>query len=69
MRPNEIPASYTELHQAILTGFLGSIGNLHDRREYAGPRAIRFIIALLPCPWIFAALTPNSSPFTFWIAF
>jgi ATP-dependent helicase HrpA len=45
VRPNEIPASYTELHQAILTGFLGSIGSLDDRREYAGPRAIRFIIA------------------------
>ena len=45
VRPNEIPASYTELHQAILTGFLGSIGSLDDRREYAGPRAIRFVIA------------------------
>ena len=45
VRPNEIPASYTELHQAILTGFLGSIGSLQDRREYAGPRAIRFIVA------------------------
>jgi ATP-dependent helicase HrpA len=45
VRPNEVPANYTELHQAILTGFLGSIGSLDDRREYAGPRAIRFIIA------------------------
>ena len=45
VRPNEIPASYTELHQAILTGFLGSIGSLEDRREYAGPRGIRFVIA------------------------
>jgi len=45
VRPNEVPASYTELHQAILTGFLGSIGSLEDRREYAGPRAIRFVIA------------------------
>ena len=45
VRPNEVPASYTELHQAILTGFLGSIGSLDDRREYSGPRAIRFVIA------------------------
>jgi ATP-dependent helicase HrpA len=45
VRPNEIPASYTELHQVILTGFLGSIGSLEDKREYAGPRAIRFVIA------------------------
>ncbi len=45
VRPNEIPASYAELHQAILTGFLGSIGSLDDKREYAGPRGIRFIIA------------------------
>ena len=45
VRPNEIPASYAELHQAILTGFLGSIGSLDDRREYVGPRALRFIIA------------------------
>jgi ATP-dependent helicase HrpA len=45
VRPNEVPASYTELHQAILTGFLGSIGSLEDRREYSGPRGIRFVIA------------------------
>lgn len=45
VRPNQVPAGYAELHQAILTGFLGSIGSLEDRREYAGPRAIRFVIA------------------------
>jgi ATP-dependent helicase HrpA len=45
VRPNQVPASYAELHQAILTGFLGSIGSLDDKREYAGPRAIRFVIA------------------------
>jgi ATP-dependent helicase HrpA len=45
VRQNEIPASYAELHQAILTGFLGSIGSLDDRREYTGPRGIRFVIA------------------------
>ena len=45
LRANQIPASYAELHQAILTGFLGSIGMLNERREYDGPRAMRFVIA------------------------
>ncbi|HKT73262.1 MAG TPA: ATP-dependent RNA helicase HrpA [Steroidobacteraceae bacterium] len=45
LRFNREPAGYTPLHQAILTGFLGSVGCLDDRREYAGPRGIRFVIA------------------------
>lgn len=45
LRPNQVPASYAELHQAILTGFLGSIGKLDERREFDGPRGIRFVIA------------------------
>ena len=45
IRPNQLAASYTDLHQAILTGFLGSIGNLDERREYDGPRGMRFVIA------------------------
>jgi ATP-dependent helicase HrpA len=45
VRPNEVPASYAELHQAILTGFPGSIGSLEDKREYTGPRGLRFVIA------------------------
>jgi ATP-dependent helicase HrpA len=39
------PASYADLHQAILTGFLGSVGRLDEKREYEGPRGIRFVIA------------------------
>jgi len=38
-------ASYADLHQAILTGFLGSIGSLDEKREYDGPRGTRFVIA------------------------
>jgi ATP-dependent helicase HrpA len=38
-------ASYADLHQAILTGFLGSIGCLDEKREYDGPRSTRFVIA------------------------
>ncbi|HWM66526.1 MAG TPA: ATP-dependent RNA helicase HrpA, partial [Steroidobacteraceae bacterium] len=45
LRPNQTAASYTDLHQAILTGFLGSIGNLDEKREYDGPRGMRFVIA------------------------
>lgn len=45
LRPNATAASYSDLHQAILTGFLGSIGNLDEKREYDGPRGMRFVIA------------------------
>ena len=42
---NQMAASYTDLHQAILTGFLGSIGELDEKREYNGPRGLRFVVA------------------------
>ena len=45
LRANQLPAGYAELHQAILTGFLGSIGMLNERREYEGPRGMRFVVA------------------------
>ena len=45
LRPNPVAASYTDLHQAILTGFLGSIGELDEKREYNGPRGMRFVVA------------------------
>jgi ATP-dependent helicase HrpA len=45
LRPNHTPASYVDLHQAILTGFLGSVGKLNQKREYDGPRGMRFVIA------------------------
>jgi ATP-dependent helicase HrpA len=45
LRPNQVEASYADLHQAILTGFLGSIGSLDERREYDGPRGLRFVVA------------------------
>ena len=61
LRANQIPAGYAQLHQAILTGFLGSIGTLNERREYDGPRGMRFVIApgtplaARPPKWIVAA--------------
>src|SRR5690606_4393918 len=45
LRRNTVPATYAELHQAILTGFLGNIGALDERREYVGARGTRFVIA------------------------
>src|SRR5579883_1706006 len=45
LRPSRAPASYAQLHQAILTGFLGSVGALNPKREYDGPRGMRFVIA------------------------
>lgn len=45
LRPNQIAANYAELHQALLTGFLGQIGELEENREYLGARGARFVIA------------------------
>ncbi len=45
LKANELPAAYADLHQALLTGFLGSIGTLDERREYLGARGTRFVIA------------------------
>ena len=45
LKLNQAPANYTDLHQAILTGFLGSIGELDEKREYNGPSGVRFVVA------------------------
>lgn len=61
LRPNQLPAEYNDLHQAILTGFLGNIGVLDERREYEGARGSRFVIApgtplaAKPPRWVVAA--------------
>jgi ATP-dependent helicase HrpA len=61
LKPNTAPADYANLHQAILTGFLGNIGALDERREYDGARGSRFVIApgtplaSKPPKWIVAA--------------
>jgi ATP-dependent helicase HrpA len=61
LRPNEKPAEYADLHQAILTGFLGAVGALDERREYEGARGSRFVIApgtplaSKPPKWVVAA--------------
>jgi ATP-dependent helicase HrpA len=61
LRPNQVDTSYAELHQAILTGFLGGIGVLDENREYLGARNARFIVApgtpltKKPPKWVVAA--------------
>ncbi|MBW4051195.1 MAG: ATP-dependent RNA helicase HrpA [Proteobacteria bacterium] len=45
LRPQHAPASYADLHQGILSGFLGSVGALDQKREYQGPRGLKFVIA------------------------
>jgi ATP-dependent helicase HrpA len=61
LRPNETPAEYADLHQAVLTGFLGGVGALDERREYEGARGSRFVIApgtplaAKPPKWVVAA--------------
>jgi ATP-dependent helicase HrpA len=43
MRTNESPATYEQLHRALLTGLLGHIGNRDpEAGNYLGPRGIRF---------------------------
>jgi len=45
LRVNQQAADYSDLHQAVLTGFLGNIGALDERREYLGARGSKFTIA------------------------
>jgi ATP-dependent helicase HrpA len=46
MRFNEQPASYEQIHKALLTGLLGNIGcRSATEPHYLGPREIKFFIA------------------------
>ncbi|MHB1620023.1 MAG: ATP-dependent RNA helicase HrpA [Sulfuricella sp.] len=42
LRPNQTPASYEEIHRALLAGLLGNIGVKTETQEYAGGREIKF---------------------------
>jgi ATP-dependent helicase HrpA len=45
MRPNEQPASYEQIHKALLCGLLGNIGmKAVEGNEYLGARGIKFLI-------------------------
>ncbi|HEX5338077.1 MAG TPA: ATP-dependent RNA helicase HrpA [Gallionella sp.] len=46
MRANEQPASYEQIHKALLCGLLGNIGMKSvESNEYLGARGIKFLIA------------------------
>ncbi|MEN6628226.1 MAG: ATP-dependent RNA helicase HrpA [Sulfuricella sp.] len=44
LRPNQTPASYEEVHRALLAGLLGNLGVKADAQEYAGAREIKFML-------------------------
>lgn len=61
LKRNEPAANHADLHRAILTGLLGSIGLQDERREFLGARGTRFVIApgtplaSRPPKWVVAA--------------
>jgi ATP-dependent helicase HrpA len=61
LKRNQAPAGAADLHRAILSGLLGSIGLLEERREFLGARGTRFVIApgtplaAKPPKWVVAA--------------
>ena len=44
LKPNQVPASYEEIHRALLTGLLSNIGFKHEQYEYLGARNLKFFI-------------------------
>ncbi|MDY7578094.1 ATP-dependent RNA helicase HrpA [Herbaspirillum sp. RTI4] len=67
-RLNEAPATYEQLHTALLTGLLGNVGfKAEDEPQYLGPRGIKFHIwpgsSLIKKPgkWITAAELVDTS--------
>ena len=61
LKRNTTPADHADLHRAVLSGLLGSIGTLDERREFLGARGTRFVIApgtplaTKPPKWVVAA--------------
>jgi ATP-dependent helicase HrpA len=61
LRPNDEPADYAAVHQAILAGMLSHIGQLEEKGEYRGPRNLRFklfpdsALATRPPRWVVVA--------------
>ncbi len=44
LRENQIPATYEQIHRALLAGLLGNLGFKNDEGEYLGARGIKFTI-------------------------
>jgi len=61
LKRNATAANHADLHRAILSGLLGSIGLQDERREFLGARGTRFVIAPgtplanKPPKWVVAA--------------
>jgi ATP-dependent helicase HrpA len=44
LKINTVPASYVEIHRALLPGLLSNIGFRHETYEYLGARGLKFFI-------------------------
>ncbi len=44
LRENQIPATFEQIHRALLAGLLGNLGFKNDEGEYLGARGIKFTI-------------------------
>ena len=44
LHENEIPATFEQIHRALLAGLLGNLGFKNDEGEYLGARGIKFTI-------------------------
>jgi ATP-dependent RNA helicase HrpA len=44
LKPNQIPADYQEIHQALLSGLLSNIAVKTDKKEYTGTRNLKLHI-------------------------
>jgi ATP-dependent helicase HrpA len=44
MQANETPATYEQIHRALLAGLLGNIGFRNEEGEYLGARGIKFAV-------------------------
>ncbi len=45
MKENEEPADYSDLHKALLTGYLGYVGEAYEKNEYRSPRGGKFLLS------------------------
>ena len=45
LKPGASTADYEVIHRALLTGFLGHIGQREEERRYLGPRNRRFVVS------------------------
>ncbi len=48
---NGQPAAYSQLHRALLSGFLTRVGVRTEQKDYLGPRSMRFLISAGSATW------------------